>query len=353
MPRQSSNIGIVLATYNGAKHLQTQLHSIEAQTVLPASMVICDDGSKDETIRILEEFRTRSAFPVEIYINGASLGPTENFFHATSKCHTEYIALCDQDDIWLDKKIELCDFAIEATHPDLILHSYIDFYTNQGKLFEKEYRLPGLGLVPGRAVNPSIIWLGMSMVARKSLFENVPTMQSKWYPYLDNIRDSRPEILYIHWADLHDLLLLTRARMHGTIYLIEDVCAKHRTRDGGLTSDPTVRPGLRCIPEIEAAWETRAKPYKLWSMFCDDFGDYLADIDGEPTLSEARSYYRRWSRLWGNRATIHSERSSFVGRGKALIDNLAAGAYRGPWAGGFGRRSLIKDGLNVLGVRIG
>ena len=355
MQKRSNNIGVVLATFNGAKHLETQLSSIRGQTVLPAGMVICDDRSSDETKNILQEFQRSADFPVQISINDETLGPTENFFHAASKCQFEYIALCDQDDVWFERKIELCDASIEKAHSSLILHALFEFYQDESgaESIFKRWPLPDWGLIPGSAINPSVIWPGMSMVAKRSLFDNVGPMRSAWYPYLDKMRKSRPEILYIHWADMHDLFLLTRALIDGSVFLISEVCAKHRTRDGGFHSDPKGE-GLRRSPEIEATWgSSRARPYKLWSLFCVDFLDYLNDIDCAGHLSEARSYYWRWSRLWSNRAAIHSETSDLASRFKALGSDLKEGAYRSQWAGGFGPRSLVKDSLGVFGVRVG
>jgi hypothetical protein len=51
--------------------------------------------------------------------------PTENFFRAASLCPTDYVALCDQDDVWDKRKIELCDRMAVAGDPDLIVHSII------------------------------------------------------------------------------------------------------------------------------------------------------------------------------------------------------------------------------------
>src|SRR5262245_18525540 len=47
---------VALATYNGQRFLQAQLDSIAAQSALPAELVIADDGSADETLRIVRSF---------------------------------------------------------------------------------------------------------------------------------------------------------------------------------------------------------------------------------------------------------------------------------------------------------
>ena len=99
-------MSVALCTYNGALYLQEQLDSLRAQTRLPDEMVICDDGSKDGTIQILQDFSKRAPFPVCLSINDKNLGVAKNYEKAISLCSGEIIALCDQDDIWKEKKLE-------------------------------------------------------------------------------------------------------------------------------------------------------------------------------------------------------------------------------------------------------
>ena len=100
------SISIALCTYNGAKYLQQQLDSIADQTVLPKELVTCDDGSSDETGKILKAFSEKAPFPVRIHINGSNLGIARNFEQCISLCTGELIALCDQDDAWKPYKLE-------------------------------------------------------------------------------------------------------------------------------------------------------------------------------------------------------------------------------------------------------
>jgi glycosyltransferase involved in cell wall biosynthesis len=98
-------ISIALATYNGARHLEEQLRSLAAQTLLPYELVATDDGSTDDTLAILRRFAAISPFAVRIYSNPQRLGYSANFLHAVSLCKGDWIALCDQDDVWLADKL--------------------------------------------------------------------------------------------------------------------------------------------------------------------------------------------------------------------------------------------------------
>src|SRR5215207_2844534 len=107
-------ISVALTTYNGEPYLEAQLRSIAEQTRPPDEMVVCDDGSKDQTLAILEAFAASAPFPVRIIRNEANLGSTRNFEKASLLCTGEAIAFSDQDDVWLPEKLALCEAALEA-----------------------------------------------------------------------------------------------------------------------------------------------------------------------------------------------------------------------------------------------
>jgi Glycosyl transferase family 2 len=97
---------VALCTYNGARHVGEQLASFAAQTRPPGELVVCDDRSTDETVRVVEEFAASASFPVRLFVNERNLGSTKNFGRAIELCECELIALSDQDDVWLPSKLE-------------------------------------------------------------------------------------------------------------------------------------------------------------------------------------------------------------------------------------------------------
>jgi glycosyltransferase involved in cell wall biosynthesis len=108
----SSRISVALCTYNGARFLEPQLDSYLTQTRLPDELVVCDDGSTDETIEILARFERRASFPVRIVRNESTLRPTKNFEKAIGLCTGDLIATSDQDDVWLPDKLALGEAAL-------------------------------------------------------------------------------------------------------------------------------------------------------------------------------------------------------------------------------------------------
>lgn len=99
-------VSIALCTFNGEKFIKEQVVSIINQTRLPEEIVICDDLSNDKTVDIINQIALESNVEIKLYINKERLGVTKNFDKAISLCSGEVILLSDQDDFWINTKIE-------------------------------------------------------------------------------------------------------------------------------------------------------------------------------------------------------------------------------------------------------
>lgn len=99
-------VQILLATYNGEKYLTEQLDSLITQTYTNWECLISDDCSTDKTLEIIEKYcHTDSRFKlVSKGIKHSSLN--ENFLDLMQHSTAEYVLFCDQDDFWLDNKVE-------------------------------------------------------------------------------------------------------------------------------------------------------------------------------------------------------------------------------------------------------
>lgn len=103
----TDKIAILMATYNGEKYICQQIDSILLQTCKDWELYIHDDGSTDNTIAAVESYVEK--YPNKIHlIDGKSTGGAKyNFFYMFGQVEAPYYMTCDQDDVWLDKKIEL------------------------------------------------------------------------------------------------------------------------------------------------------------------------------------------------------------------------------------------------------
>mgnify|MGYP003336641282 CR=1 FL=1 len=84
---------------------QLSFHNDELnQNLKPTKILIRDDGSRDDTVNILEEYASNYSF-IEYYC-GENKGPAKSFFELINKVDGyDYYALCDQDDVWFKDKL--------------------------------------------------------------------------------------------------------------------------------------------------------------------------------------------------------------------------------------------------------
>ncbi|MBU1043051.1 MAG: glycosyltransferase family 2 protein [Candidatus Omnitrophica bacterium] len=127
-------VSIAMTTYNGEKFLREQLESIYEQTYKNIEIVVCDDGSSDGTISILQEYEKK--YGLRLYVNETNLGYVKNFEKACSLCKGEYIALSDQDDVWLPHKLATLK---KVMGPNLLVFSDMRLIDEEGDILKKSF----------------------------------------------------------------------------------------------------------------------------------------------------------------------------------------------------------------------
>ncbi|MDM3282116.1 MULTISPECIES: glycosyltransferase family 2 protein [Citrobacter] len=104
----NNSVAILVCTYNGEKYLKSQIDSIRAQTHNNWVIYISDDGSTDSTRKIIEDCISEIGAERCKLIEGPRKGFAWNFINGIKLIPKKYryYAFCDQDDIWLNNKIE-------------------------------------------------------------------------------------------------------------------------------------------------------------------------------------------------------------------------------------------------------
>ena len=116
-------ISVALCTYNGEKYLTEQLESILVQELSVDEIVICDDGSADNTHDILEDYMSRYPNLFKIIYNEKNLGYSKNFQKAIHFCSHDLIIISDQDDRWEKyKTAEIVRFMQANSNFDAVFH---------------------------------------------------------------------------------------------------------------------------------------------------------------------------------------------------------------------------------------
>ena len=217
--------GIAIALYNGARFLEDQLDTLRLQTLPPDRVVLCDDGSKDNTVEIvrnyIEKYNLQDKW--QLYINEQNLGYAKNFYTAMSLCNTDIIYMCDQDDLWKADKLEKMNRIMED-HSEISLlmckGGVIDANGDalHGLLISEAKETGVLTPVTPKEVLRSLSWIGMLMCIRRTFF-------CQWY-----------DLLYPTQAP-HDFALALCASDCGAFYSYDYVGAFHRRHENNAANE--------------------------------------------------------------------------------------------------------------------
>jgi len=114
-----TTVSVVIPTYNRAEQLSKCLHSLVEQTFTDFEVLICDDGSTDNTYQIVENFSRKLKLNY-IWSNNFG-GPARPRNIGIAKASGKYVAFLDSDDWWTQDKLEKSVQALENGY-DLVYH---------------------------------------------------------------------------------------------------------------------------------------------------------------------------------------------------------------------------------------
>lgn len=97
-------VKVFMSTYNGEKYIKEQLDSLLKQIDVDVSILIRDDGSTDDTLNIIKQYK-KLYNNIDFYY-GENIGYKKSFLHLlTNDFKVDYYAFCDQDDVWKSNKL--------------------------------------------------------------------------------------------------------------------------------------------------------------------------------------------------------------------------------------------------------
>ncbi len=111
-------VDVLMATYNGEEFLEEQLDSILNQTYTNWRLLIADDGSNDGTLKILYEYERKDS-RIHVLDSPSFHSSKKNFFYLMSMSDAPLIMCCDQDDVWLEDKVEYAVKEIEKMNQNV------------------------------------------------------------------------------------------------------------------------------------------------------------------------------------------------------------------------------------------
>ena len=146
-PEIGPSVAILMGAMNGAQFLPEQLDSLAAQTHQYWVLIASNDGSNDDTLRILQAYQAKWPAGRLIIKEGPKRGFCANFqsMACDPVIKADYYAFCDQDDVWLPNKLEVAvaNIAAHQVHKGMTLP-----YLYCGRTFYVSEKLEPIGISP-------------------------------------------------------------------------------------------------------------------------------------------------------------------------------------------------------------
>ena len=210
-------ISVCMATYNGAEYLSEQLKSILGQLPNDGEIIIVDDCSVDNTIEIIDSLCDPR---INIIKNSSNVGPTKSFERAILASRGDLIFLSDQDDVWVDNKVEtIVDYFDRNKDVQLIVSDAYVCDGDRNVLYDSFLSKRALKLFPVDGFISNIIkngYLGCAMSFRSELKETI-----------------LPFPLYV---PMHDMWIGGIANMYSKVLFLEESLIYYRRHGANETS---------------------------------------------------------------------------------------------------------------------
>lgn len=127
-----------MATYNGGGYIENQILSLIGQTYKDWRLLIHDDGSTDTTLQIIKQYEKLDSRINFIDDNIKCGGAAQNFLHLLKHSNAEYAIFCDQDDIWLESKLQVLYDVIKKNKSDSAVGVYSSGYLYDGNCINNQ-----------------------------------------------------------------------------------------------------------------------------------------------------------------------------------------------------------------------
>jgi glycosyltransferase involved in cell wall biosynthesis len=213
MPKE--RVQIVLSTYNGEAFLKEQLDSILAQSYTEWQLIIRDDGSSDQTLKIIKSYQERIPEKIELYEGGSGGNASTSFMSLLSHATANYLMFCDQDDVWNKDKVERSLEALlqlEKENPKALVYTDMEVVsadlTPLFSSFIKHQKLDPSWAEDPYAVLVQSMAAGCTMIFTKDLVKNL-------HPII------APLFQHDHW-------LLIHAAFYGKLAFLDETTMKYR-----------------------------------------------------------------------------------------------------------------------------
>lgn len=162
-------VSIVTPVYNGEQYILETIESALAQTYKNIELIIINDGSTDNSAAIIKPFLKDSRV---IYIEQKNTGVAAARNAAIKHAQGKYVGFLDQDDLWLNNKLEIQIAALEQDESIALVHSKQSFIDSHGNVIQYDWITGASGYCFEDMFKKNRIAV-LTVLIRKSIFDEI------------------------------------------------------------------------------------------------------------------------------------------------------------------------------------
>lgn len=207
-------VAVLMSSYNGEMFIKEQIDSILCQKNVDVTLYIRDDGSTDNTIEIIRSYLNDKR--VRLFVDGRNLRPGLSFLTLLSKVISEepiyeYYSFADQDDIWLEEKLNAAIKSIKETEKPTLYCSNQIIFRNGEQEGLKIKGQPEISLMHSVSLND---FSGCTMVLNRAL--------------AGLVHSTKPPSKYFLLKRYHDSWIVLLALIKGELIYDNNAYIKYR-----------------------------------------------------------------------------------------------------------------------------
>ena len=314
----------------------------------PAEILVCDDGSVDATLEIVDRIAAGASVPIRVINNVPRLGFSDNFLNGAEMATSQFVAFCDQDDVWHPEKL--------ARAVELLISEQAVLSAHAVKLIDAHGAPLGIdiqGIDWTHVAEPLTEWpwrnyFGFSIVVDRTLLGALPRSERG-----SDTHSPDTPLSHDRWACFLGLSL-------GRAVLIHEPLASYRQHPGQLYGSDQGGPRhVSVATRARSSWThyrsagaVAAERSRARAAQCAHRSDLLARADwpDRPAVDRAVAYWRALADQYVRRSAIYS--GPLHRRVWSIVTNYASGAYAPTRSGGLGRAALAQDLSSLLARHI-
>ena len=165
------SISIIVPAYNAAKTIRETIASVQQQTICDWELIVVNDGSTDDTLKIVEGIEEPRLKIISTVNSGVAKARNTGLTHAIGT----YIAFLDADDLWVENKLEHQLQVLRQNSNAVVAYSWTCFMDREGDryVYHGSPSYQYAGNVYARLLIADFIHSGSNTLIRKSALDEV------------------------------------------------------------------------------------------------------------------------------------------------------------------------------------